>query len=241
MNTESFEPCVPDEIYTSYQDVERGVKRYKKYFKDKIVFCNCDDPFESAFFQYFARNFKVLDLKELISISYSESPLAQRDLMLFYNGERFRHDAYRIKLTRDDMANLPGKVIELEDIKQYLPAARLCFMPLRLNGDYGNYECMPMLSQVDITVTHPPYSRLAHYITLMLNYQKKFLILAHTDILNHPKLAPAIKENLFAVAPRPCRFDKFTLYENWDFANGYPTGNPYTAKNIRWLTNLQPD
>ena len=124
MNTESFKPCVPDEIYTSYQDVERGVKRYKKYFKDKIVFCNCDDPFESAFFQYFARNFKVLDLKELISISYTESPLAQRDLMLFYNGERFRHDAYRIKLTRDDMANLPGKVIELEDIKQWLESCK---------------------------------------------------------------------------------------------------------------------
>ena len=233
--------CIPDEIYTSYQDVERGVKRYKKYFKDKIVFCNCDDPFESAFFQYFARNFKVLDLKELISISNSESPLAQRDLMLFYNGERFRHDAYKIKLTRDDMAKLPGKVIELEDIKQYLPAARLCFMPLRLNGNYGDYECIPMLEQVDITVTHPPYSQLVHYITLMLNYQIKFLILAHTDILNHPKLAPAIQKNLFTVAPRPCRFDKFTLYENWDFANGYPDGKPYTAKNIRWLTNLQPD
>ena len=56
-----------DEFYTQLEDIEREMKNYKKHFKDKVVFCNCDDPYESNFFKYFAMNFNQLGLKKLIA------------------------------------------------------------------------------------------------------------------------------------------------------------------------------
>ena len=42
-----------DEFYTQLTDIEKEMRYYRKHFKDKIVLCNCDDPFESNFFKYF--------------------------------------------------------------------------------------------------------------------------------------------------------------------------------------------
>ena len=69
-----------DEFYTQYIDIQREVEAYLEFdpntFKGKIVYCNCDDPFESNFFKYFAANFNKLGLKKLISTSYDGSPIA---------------------------------------------------------------------------------------------------------------------------------------------------------------------
>ena len=54
-----------DEFYTQLNDIELELKHYKEFFKNKVVFCNCDDPFESNFFKYFAMNFNYLGLKKL--------------------------------------------------------------------------------------------------------------------------------------------------------------------------------
>ena len=54
-----------DEFYTQLSLIESELKHYKSHFKDKVVFCNCDDPFESNFFKYFAMNFNSLGLKSL--------------------------------------------------------------------------------------------------------------------------------------------------------------------------------
>jgi len=51
-----------DEFYTQLADIERELKHYKKQFEEKIIYCNCDDPFESNFFKYFAANFNALKL-----------------------------------------------------------------------------------------------------------------------------------------------------------------------------------
>lgn len=56
-----------DEFYTQLSDIERELRHYKNHFKDKVVFCNCDDPYESNFFKYFANNFNHLGLKRLIA------------------------------------------------------------------------------------------------------------------------------------------------------------------------------
>jgi ribosome-binding ATPase YchF (GTP1/OBG family) len=60
-----------DEFYTQRADIEKELKHYKDQFRDKIVYCNCDDPFESNFFKYFAANFNALGLKKLITTSYT--------------------------------------------------------------------------------------------------------------------------------------------------------------------------
>ena len=61
-----------DEFYTQLSDIESELQHYKDHFKDKVVFCNCDDPRISNFFKYFASNFKELGLKKLISACYKE-------------------------------------------------------------------------------------------------------------------------------------------------------------------------
>ena len=69
-----------DEFYTQYVDIQKEVEAYLEFdpdtFRGKIVYCNCDDPFESNFFKYFAANFNTLGLKKLITTSYDGSPIA---------------------------------------------------------------------------------------------------------------------------------------------------------------------
>ncbi len=72
-----------DEFYTQLTDIERELKYYRSQFKNKVVYCNCDDPFESNFFKYFAGNFNALGLKRLIATSYRPSPIANTQLGLF--------------------------------------------------------------------------------------------------------------------------------------------------------------
>ena len=55
-----------DEFYTQLTDIEKEMRHYKSFFKDKIVYCNCDDARESNFFKYFSLNFEHLGLKKLI-------------------------------------------------------------------------------------------------------------------------------------------------------------------------------
>ena len=62
-----------DEFYTQLTDVSKELMHYKKHFKGKVVFCNCDDPTWSAFWKYFHLNFKVLGLKKLISTHYNKT------------------------------------------------------------------------------------------------------------------------------------------------------------------------
>lgn len=65
-----------DEFYTRMTDIEHELVHYRDHFKGKVVLCNCDDPFESNFFKYFALNFNRLGLKKLIATCYSGSPIA---------------------------------------------------------------------------------------------------------------------------------------------------------------------
>ena len=59
-----------DEFYTQYSDIKRELQYYKEHFRDKVVYCNCDDPRISNFFKYFKSNFKELGLKKIITSCY---------------------------------------------------------------------------------------------------------------------------------------------------------------------------
>ncbi len=69
-----------DEFYTQLSLVENELKHYRPHFEGKTVLCNCDDPYESNFFKFFAMNFNTLKLKKLISTCYATSPIAQKEL-----------------------------------------------------------------------------------------------------------------------------------------------------------------
>ncbi|WP_427170805.1 adenine-specific methyltransferase EcoRI family protein [Arthrobacter sp. 92] len=70
-----------DEFYTQREDIEREIKHYRKHFKGKVVYLNCDDPRESEFFHFFSHNFEYLGLKKLIAACYKS-----QDVDLFSTG-----------------------------------------------------------------------------------------------------------------------------------------------------------
>ena len=71
-----------DEWYTQLTDIEAELRHYRDQFKGKVVFCNCDDPYESNFFKFFAMSFNHLGLKRLITTCYAGSPISGEQLPL---------------------------------------------------------------------------------------------------------------------------------------------------------------
>ena len=69
-----------DEFYTKLTDIEKELRHYREHFKGKVILCNCDDPFESNIFKYFAMNLNSLGLKKLIATCYATSPVTGNEL-----------------------------------------------------------------------------------------------------------------------------------------------------------------
>src|SRR3989344_3035465 len=92
-----------DEFYTQYSDIQKEIEKYLEYnpdvFRGKVVYCNCDDPFESNFFRYFVLNFNKLGLKQLITTSYKPSPVANTQLGLFGDDKTLTKSKGRPKVT----------------------------------------------------------------------------------------------------------------------------------------------
>ena len=154
-----------DEFYTQYVDIQTEVEAYLEFdpdtFRDKIVYCNCDDPFESNFFKYFAANFNKLGLKKLITTSYDGSPIAGAQLQLFEydegNGKRQKPKAIAVEIESVTDVNGDGAT-GIEDVKLFLEQTPHTRTPLAGGGDFRSAECVELLKQADIVVTNPPFS-----------------------------------------------------------------------------------
>lgn len=155
-----------DESYTMLTDIEKELRHYKHHFKDKIVFCNCDDPEESGFWKYFELNFEELGLKKLISTHFdSEQP------------------TYKLELFAD--INDDGKVNKGDIVKT----------PLKTNGDFRSPECIEILKECDIVVTNPPFSLFREFIAQLMEYEKKFLVLGNNNAVTYKEIFKLIKDN----------------------------------------------
>lgn len=178
-----------DEFYTQYIDIQNEVEAYLEYnhdtFRDKIVYCNCDDPFESNFFKYFATNFKKLGLKKLITTSYDGSPIASSQLPLLEYSEgsegsdkRTRPKAIAVIL--DQVQDVDGDgTTNIDDVKFFLKRNKATRKALKADGDYagGDFrsaECVALLKEADIVVTNPPFSLFRVYVSQLVKYRKKF-------------------------------------------------------------------
>ena len=233
-----------DEFYTQLEDIEKELKYYKKHFKNKIVFCNCDDPYESNFFKYFCLNFNSLKLKKLICTCYSGSPVLGDQLSLFdvdnVNPVEEKQ-AYKVELTEVTDYNKDG-TIDLSDVEQLLKREKSVVTLLEGNGDFRSDECIELLKQSDIVVTNPPFSLFREYVAQLMKYKKKFLIiggqnaLTYKDIFEHLKndeiwLGYKNGDMKFTVPPyyqeRKSRF--------WIDENGQKWRS---LGNICWFTNL---
>lgn len=185
-----------DEFYTQLVDVEKEVKNYKDQFSGKVVYCNCDDPFESNFFKYFAANFNALELKKLITTSFVKSPIAGGQLPLF-EMEGLKPDGkepYVVEISEVPDINKDG-AISLKDVEALLRHNKKSSRKLKGNGDFRSEECIELLKQADIVVTNPPFSLFREYVAQLMEHNKKFLILGNHNAIIYKEIFKYIKEN----------------------------------------------
>ena len=157
-----------DEFYTRFEDIEAEVSKYKKYFKNKVVYLNCDDKEQSMFWKYFELNFDAFQLKKLIATYYSETD-----------------PVYAYKLELSDDLNNDGFIDNKDIVKT----------PLIGNGDFRSQECIDILKESDIVCTNPPFSLFREYVAQLMEYNKQFLILGNNNAVTYKEIFPLIKDN----------------------------------------------
>ncbi len=178
-----------DEFYTQLDDIAKELKFYKDYFRDKVVFCNCDDPYESNFFKYFALNFNTLGLRKLIATCYNGSPVSGNELLLDFGDtiDDPKKIAYKVEITEVTDVNGDG-AINLADIQYLMQNDKNVISILQGNGDFRSEECVELLKQADIVVTNPPFSLFREYLSQLDQYGKQFVIVGNTNALTYKEV-----------------------------------------------------
>lgn len=204
-----------NEFYTQLTDIEKEVRHYRKHFKDKIVLCNCDDPFESNFFKYFVLNFNRLGLKRLIATCYSTSRIRgkQFDYIVDKDGQMsfFIENEESNKLSFDNVDNRSKKPykaivntvydktgdggIGMLDIAKLFESGENTLEELEGDGDFRSEECIEILKEADIVVTNPPFALFREYISTLIKYNKKFLIIGNQNAISYKEVFPYLMNN----------------------------------------------
>ena len=177
-NLSAAKTAKKDEFYTQMYDIERELQHYWPHFREKVVLCNCDDPYESNFFKYFALRFNQLRLKKLICTCFDGSPVLGNELLLDFGDfeDEPKKIAYKVEITEVKDLNGDGAV-DLADVQYLLKNDKNAISLLKQHGDFRSAECIDLLKQADIVVTNPPFSLFREYIGQLIIIQKSFLSL----------------------------------------------------------------
>ena len=189
-----------DEFYTQLADIENEMKHYKGQMRDKVVFCNCDDPYESNFFKFFALNFNALGLKKLIATSYLGSNFAGGYLPLV-DIAGLRPDGkepYAIEISEVPDINGDG-AIDLSDVEFLLRHDANTCRPLKGDAEYGagdfrSAECVEYLMQADVVVTNPPFSLFREFVALLTENETAFLVVGNQNQVATNEIARLITD-----------------------------------------------
>ena len=210
-----------DEFYTQLADINAELRHYTQHFAGKVVFCNCDDPYESNFFKYFAANFNALKLKRLIATCYAGSPMAGRQLELDLFGSEKQTDWLRpngLRFSKMKSAvganksvcseRIPHKIvinevkdvngdgrIDLADVEWLIKNDKNVLTRLEGDGDFRSAECVELLKQSDVVVTNPPFSLFREYVAQLIQYGKKFLIIGNLNAIHYKEIFPLFRGN----------------------------------------------
>ncbi len=229
-----------DEFYTQLTDIERELQHYWPHFRDKVVLCNCDDPYESNFFKYFALRFNQLGLKKLICTCYNGSPVQGNELMIDF-GDFFdepKKIAYKVEITEVKDMNGDGAV-DLSDVRYLLQNDRNVLSILK-TGDFRDPECIELLKQADIVVTNPPFSLFREYIGQLMEYKKNFLIVGHQNAITYKEVFPLIKDNKvwlgYGFKGGAAHF--YSPYEDVATASNHKK-DMIRVSGVNWFTNLE--
>ena len=190
-NLRNAQDSIYDEYYTRMPDIEAELRHYVNDFKDKTVYCNCDDPFESNFTLYFLMNFNYLGLKRLISTGYSTSRIANTKLN---KGGTYCLD---ISSTRE---YLQGDQTDLDAdaVFRMLEEKADCIKTIEGNGEYlaGDFRSdasIELLKQADVIVGNPPFSLFREYMAQLQEYKKSFCIIGDINQITYKEFFPLIK------------------------------------------------
>jgi len=232
-----------DEFYTQLKYIEKELKHYKQQFKNKVVYCNCDDPYESNFFKFFAANFNNFGLKKLIATCYTGSPIVGVQLSIFsMKGLKSNSkDAFKIEINEVEDYNKDGS-IDLLDVEWLLKNDKNTSTPLKLKGDFKSNECIELLKQSDIICTNPPFSLFREYIAQLSKFNKKFLIIGNINALTYKKVFKLVKEN--KIKTGYTNFNSvmsFIVPSDWENFHHIDEKGSKIAKvpAICWFTNLE--
>ena len=198
-----------DEFYTQLSDIELELIKYREYFRGKVVYCNCDDARSSAFFKYFAMGFNILGLKKLITTSYNPNGCSSK-----------------IEIVEVEDFTGDGRV-GLEDAEYLLDHSEDSLTLLEGDGDFRSEECVSLMQEADIIVTNPPFSLFREFVSQLMEYDKRFLIIGNMNAITYKEIFPLLKEDMMWLG---CTSPKTFLQ---------PDGSVKKFGNILWYTNLE--
>jgi hypothetical protein len=240
-----------DEFYTQYVDIQKEVEAYLEFdpdtFRGKVVYCNCDDPFESNFFKYFAANFNKLGLKKLVTTSYDGSPIAGAQLTFdeYQEGNDNRQKPKAIAVEIEEVTDLNGDgATGIEDVTLFLKQNPHTRTRLTGGGDFRSAECVELLKQADIVVTNPPFSLFREYVAQLVDHGKTFLIIGNVQAVTYKEIFPLIKADKLWMGVTIHSGDReFRVPDHYPLnAAGWRVdvnGVKYIrVKGVRWYTNL---
>ena len=212
-----------DEFYTQLPDIEKELKHYRKHFRGKTVYCNCDDPTISNFFCYFHLNFVKLGLKRLITTCYKNQ---QPDLF-----------------SKHDMETAAG-------VEYVGNGTQPAVFQLKEDGDFRSQECIELLKQADIVVTNPPFSLFREYVAQLVEHDKKFLVIGNMNAITYKEIFPLIRDAKLWLGHGPAGKDMlFDVPEDYarELVRNKKEGSAYRLVdgvikgrlgNAVWFTNL---
>ena len=211
-----------DNFYTQLPDIEKEMRHYADHFRDKVVFCNCDDPRVSNFFRYFQLKFRSLGLRKLITTCYQN-----QNPDMFSRHIHERSIGLAITEKGSDIRDLPN--IDLFNLEG--------------DGDFRSDECVELLKQADIVVTNPPFSLFREYVAQLVEYNKQFVIIGSWNAVTYKEIFPLIKNNRMWLG---YGFNAGNAYfavssdVDESFAAGVYDANTGLVKfrNVTWFTNL---
>lgn len=233
-----------DEFYTQLPDIEAELRHYRPHFEGKTVLCNCDDPYESNFFKYFALNFRRLGIKKLITSCYSGSPVQGQELTLFdlvgmSEDHALEKRPYKVEITDIPDANSDGAV-DLSDVEFLLKHNANALSVLNGNGDFRSDECLSLLDEADIVVTNPPFSLFREYIATLMRRDKQFLVIGNQNAITYKEIFPLIKANKmwlgFGFKRNMAHFyTPYAPYSQWIEQKGEGV---VRVAGVQWFTNM---
>lgn len=236
-----------DEFYTQLSDIEAEMHHYKEQFRGKVIFCNCDDPYESNFFKYFAMNFNFLGLKKLIATCYTDSPVTGKQLSLsdvksLRGKSPDAKHPYKIEISEVNDENADGAV-DLADVEYLLKNRTNVLSLLKGDGDFRSPECIKLLKEADIVVTNPPFSLFRVYLAQLMKYEKQFIIIGSKNAITYKEVFKLLKENKIWLGngfPNGNAFFRIPGEYSREWANGVydPETGLVKFRNVGWYTNL---